>query len=178
MIRPLQDTDYAILTYNLNNYPELTKYMVMGNVYPVTVDESKKHHEDNKAFDGLSFAIIDEIVGDMIGVIELHHVDRLHSKGEISIYVWRQGQGHGVRAIDALAKFCFDKYNINKLIAKTNCLNRPCIRSFEKAGFKIEAMLDDELFYNGEYRGMVYLSLVKKSYLKRRKQQWSIAKSV
>lgn len=89
-------------------------------------------------------------------------IDRLNQTGKISIFVWEQGKNYGSTAIRLLTKHCFNRLNINRLEAGTCSTNIPCIKAFKRAGFTIEAILKEAIFFEGSIKGLHIMSLLKK----------------
>ena len=56
--------------------------------------------------------------------------------------------------------FAFDKLDVHKIFSRILADNMATRRSCERAGMKEEAYLKDDVRINGEYRDLVWLSVI------------------
>jgi RimJ/RimL family protein N-acetyltransferase len=69
--------------------------------------------------------------------------------------------GCGTDALHVLIKFIFEQLNINKIKLNTFSFNKGGIKAFEKVGFKVEGILREELFRDGQYHDIYVMALFK-----------------
>ncbi|MGH6661893.1 MAG: GNAT family N-acetyltransferase [Rhodospirillales bacterium] len=101
----------------------------------------------------LFLAIIVKPDGRHIGNIKLDAIDSQHGTAEVGIIIGDKnywGRGYGSEAIDLLASYAFGALGLRKLTAGIYVNNADSIRSFERAGFVVEAVLKDHCISDGK----------------------------
>jgi RimJ/RimL family protein N-acetyltransferase len=91
---------------------------------------------------------------ELIGIIGLHQIDWVHRRGDISIVIGEtsaRGKGYGAEAIRLMTAHAFATLNLHKLTAGMWATNLGSRRSFEKAGFVLEATLEQSYWYRDRY---------------------------
>jgi len=102
-----------------------------------------------------------------IGNITLHQIDWKNRCAEIGIFVGdkqSRGKGCAVQAINLIADHAFNKLNLHKLYTGMTKVNEASKRAFEKVGFKIEGVLREHFYLNGEYLDAYRMGLLKDEY--------------
>jgi len=62
--------------------------------------------------------------------------------------------------------FAFERLNLHKVYLTVDADNPSAIRSYNKAGFKKDGVLRDEVYKNGQYVDRILMSILKHEYLK------------
>ena len=84
--------------------------------------------------------------GAHVGNIKLTGIDRHHRRSSIGILIGRRdfwGRGIGPRAVDLITQHAFGSLALHKLVAGIYADHERSRKTFEKAGFRIEAVLKD-----------------------------------
>ena len=99
----------------------------------------------------------------MIGDMGFYRLDVVNQKSEIGYILspefWKNG--FGSEAMDAVLKFGFEQLNLNKIEADINPENQASINLVTKMGFRKEAHLRQNLFFNGRFFDSLVFGLLK-----------------
>ena len=60
-----------------------------------------------------------------------------------------------------LVNFIFNEMNLHKISLLTYGFNKRAIRSYEKVGFKVEGVLKDNIYRDGQYQDEIIMSIFK-----------------
>lgn len=138
--------------------------------YPITLHEEEMWIENQSAFKTeYSFAIEILQSGEYIGGCGVNKVDWKNSIAEIGIFLGKKfwGKGYGSDGMNLLIKFVFEQMNINKVKLNVYSFNKRAIRCYEKLGFKLEGVLRQELFRDGQYHDIHIMGILKDEYFKK-----------
>jgi RimJ/RimL family protein N-acetyltransferase len=75
------------------------------------------------------------------------------------------GKGYGTEALQIFLRYLFQQWNFHRLTLDTWDGNKRAIRTYEKAGFKIEGRLREACYVLGEYRDAVIMGLLEQDFL-------------
>jgi RimJ/RimL family protein N-acetyltransferase len=149
-IREWQSGDESYLALNANN-KNISDFMPFKFPYPYTYDDAvywielnrNKHHPDN-------FAILydNEPVGN-IGFVK--NTEKNQNTGNITIWIGEEYWGREIafEAVTFFTGYCFNTFGVKKIFAKVFSNNKRAISLFERAGFKIEKVLKNNIVKNG-----------------------------
>ncbi|MBO8161851.1 MAG: GNAT family N-acetyltransferase, partial [Thermosipho sp. (in: Bacteria)] len=92
-----------------------------------------------------------------------NNIDWKNSVATVGIFLGRPhwNKGYGTDAMKVLVRFIFNEMNINKVKLSVYSFNKRGIRAYEKAGFKIEGVLREELFREGKYHDVYVMGILK-----------------
>lgn len=99
-----------------------------------------------------------------VGNIRLSAINREHSRASIAIIIGEKnywGRGISRHAIELVRDFAFEHLKLHKVCAgiyETNIASR---RTFEKAGFMLEAQLKDHAVENGEFIDVWQMAVIR-----------------
>jgi RimJ/RimL family protein N-acetyltransferase len=98
-----------------------------------------------------------------IGAINVTSISADNKSAEFSIRIGdphQRGQGYGTTAVKLLTDFCWKDLGLHRLSLSVLSDNLSAIRSYEKAGFKIEGQLVDAVFIDGQWKNLVQMGLI------------------
>ena len=98
-----------------------------------------------------------------VGSVYIRDIDATHNKAEYGIFIGEEaarGCGIGSMAADLMIRYCFEQLRLHRLFLRVFADNVQAIRSYEKAGFKREALLKDDVLINGQYRDIVLMGII------------------
>ena len=140
-----------------------------------TMEETKglldKYIGNYSREDYYRWAVIDKVTGECIGQIAYFLVDSKNHFAEIEYCIGAdfQCKGYATEAAKAVIAYGFDKINLHKDQICTKTINGPSRRVIEKCGFTFEGTLRDYFYFNGQYIGRHYFSILRDEYESRRK---------
>lgn len=169
-LRPLSKDDSFDNYVNWLNDQETTLFMGSGRL-PSTIEGLREYIDFyNKSKDGMLLGIFSKKSSKHIGNITLHQIDWKNRHAEIGILIGdkkSRGKGYATEAVRLVADHAFNKVNLRKLYTGMVKGNEASKRAFEKAGFKVEGMLREHFYLNGEYLDCYRMGLLKSEFSNR-----------
>lgn len=107
--------------------------------------------------------ICDREKGTPLGSVYIRDIDRRHNKAEYGIFIGEasaRGRGVGTAAAKLMLKYCFEEEKLHRIFLRAFADNEQAVRSYEKAGFRQEGLLRDEVCIDGLYRDMVWMAAI------------------
>jgi len=102
----------------------------------------------------------------LIGHCGFFDIDKSNCCAEISYCLksglW--GQGIMTEALEAMLKFGFENYGLNRIVAKVMKGNVGSMKVLQKLGFVQEGLLRESLYKNGQYHDLMIFSILKSEY--------------
>ncbi len=89
-----------------------------------------------------------------IGNVGLHAIDWKDRHAELGIVIGEKaywGQGYGADAIRVLLRVAFQDMNLHRVVLRVDADNARAIRCYQKAGFRNEGTLRENVFRDGGY---------------------------
>lgn len=111
----------------------------------------------------IQFIIVEKETGKGIGSVYLENIDKKHNKAEYGIFIGentKTGKGYGTLAAKRIIQYAFEELKLHRLYLRVYEENSRAIASYEKAGFKREALLQDDVLVNEVYRNIVLMGIV------------------
>lgn len=111
----------------------------------------------------IQFVIIEKETDRGIGSVYLEDIDKKHNKAEYGIFIGENaqtGRGYGTLTAKRVIRYAFEELGLHRLYLRVYEDNSRAIASYEKAGFKKEALLQDDVLVNGTYRNIVLMGIV------------------
>lgn len=167
-LSPLSKEDASEDYASWLNDQETTLFMGSGK-FPVSIDELKNYIESyNNKKERILLGIFLKKNSKHIGNITLHQIDWINRLAEIGILIGdkkSRGKGYATEAIGLIASHAFNKLNLHKLIAGVVKGNEASKRAFEKIGFKVEGILREHFYLNGEYHDCYRMGLLRSEFI-------------
>ncbi|EUJ43176.1 GNAT family N-acetyltransferase [Listeria riparia] len=104
---------------------------------------------------------------EVIGDIALQDIDPTNRNANMRIAIGQakhQGQGYGSEAIQLLLEYGFGILNLNRIELNVFAYNKQASRAYEKAGFTVEGIQREVLFYNHEYHDSISMSILAREF--------------
>ena len=98
-----------------------------------------------------------------LGSVYIRDIDRVHQKAEYGIFIGEddaRGRGIGTAAARLMIAYSFEKEGLHRLFLRAYADNLQAIRSYEKAGFRKEACLREDVCIDGQFRDMVLMGIL------------------
>ena len=114
-----------------------------------------------------------------IGNVSLRDVDRVNGSAELAILLAEPrvlGKGYGTDAVNTLLDFGFGELRLERIMLQVFDYNPRARRSYEKSGFKEEALLRRSRFHRGAHHDVHLMSIIRDDWLALpRKRSWDLA---
>lgn len=127
----------------------------LDRAIPVTAEQHAEYIRKNVVQNDAAvwYAIEDAVKGEHIGIVWLWDIHRRHRRAEVRIVISpaHAGHGYGTASLNQVAHYAFNTLGLHKLYAYVHARNAASRRAFESAGFRQEAVLQDEAFSNGAF---------------------------
>ena len=98
-----------------------------------------------------------------LGSVYIRDIDRKHKKAEYGIFIGEsaaRGRGLGTAAAKLMLRYCFEEEGLNRVYLRALADNEQAIRSYEKAGFRQEGYLREDVCIDGIYRDVVWMAVL------------------
>lgn len=109
-------------------------------------------------------AIICDLASDRpLGSVYIRDIDRQHNKAEYGIFIGEahaRGRGIGTAAAKLMLRYCFAEEKLHRIYLRALAGNERAIRSYEKAGFRREACLKDDVRIDGKYCDIIWMAAI------------------
>lgn len=162
-LRKWQMSDIKNLVKHANNY-NIAKNLTDQFPYPYNEEDARQYLEAVlPQIPTQVFAI--EVDGEAVGSIGLFPQSDIHSKNaEMGYWLSEEYWGKGImpEAIKQIVEYGFKTFDITRIFARPFGTNKQSQRVLEKAGFTLEAKLEQVLFKNGEYIDEIIYAIRKK----------------
>ncbi len=107
----------------------------------------------------------------IVGVVSLSAIDFLNRKAEFAIIIGDKdvrGKGYGTEAAELILKHGFERLSLNKIYLGVHAGHKAAIRSYEKAGFKIDGVLREDILLGGRFYDTVQMSILARDWNQQR----------
>lgn len=148
----------------------ITYYMFTGqrprNAQQIISDFKKQIEEENNVI----LLIVDLKTKKPIGYAGLHDINFIARKAEIRVVIGEKdfwGKGRGAEAMDLITYYGFDRLNLNRIYSGYTAENKGAARMNEKAGYRYEGILKEDIYRNGRYYDSIRVAILRKDYYKK-----------
>lgn len=101
--------------------------------------------------------------GELIGSVYFRDINPEYRKAEYGIFIGATdatGRGYGTETAQLAVAYARDVLKLHKVILRVYADNKGAVRSYEKAGFRQEAYLRDEVKIDGVYRDIILMAQI------------------
>ena len=162
-LRPMTEED-AELIVTWRNKPELKRFFISQSDF--TMEGHLKWFRSMKESGrACQMMIIDKKDDRPLGSVDIKDIDHVHHKGEYGIFIGDEaarGRGIGTEAAKLMIRYGFEQLGLHRIYLRALAGNGQAIRSYEKAGFRQEGYLKDDVCINGKYVDVVWMAIVNK----------------
>lgn len=103
----------------------------------------------------------------LIGSCQLHSINPIHRSAELQIRIGRkdaQGSGIGTEACDLLLQHAFQDLSLRRVYLHVFETNERAIGLYNRSGFKVEGMLRQAAFIDGQWVNVVMMAILREEY--------------
>jgi len=118
--------------------------------------------------DGYFFEIRTIVEDRLIGYIILFGLSWPHGDAEVGIGLGDRGfwgKGYGTDAMRVLLRYAFTELNLRRVTLGVFAYNPRAIKSYEKAGFKVEGRLRQYISREGQRSDMIVMGVLREEWL-------------
>jgi RimJ/RimL family protein N-acetyltransferase len=151
----------------------------LGLKMPVSVEGSEQFAQQVLSQQGIStwaFSICRLDDDRRIGNVTLRNLDRENGSAELAIVITdkpSQGHGFGTDALNCLVDFGFGELRLERIYLHVFDYNLRAQRSYEKAGFRTDAVLRHSRFHHGQHHDVHLMSILRGDWLAlERRRAW------
>ncbi|MEG0034432.1 MAG: UDP-4-amino-4,6-dideoxy-N-acetyl-beta-L-altrosamine N-acetyltransferase [Bacilli bacterium] len=102
-----------------------------------------------------------------IGTVFLRDIDGANRKAEFGIFIGEEaylGKGIGKLVIKQILEYAFNELDLNKVFLRVLSENKRAIASYENSGFKFEGCFRQDVFVEGKFLDIVFMSVLKEEW--------------
>jgi len=163
-LRPIESKDIEVFRRWINDWEVcrgLLRYL------PVTDFGHREWFKNiKKDRNQIYFAVEIKKSKKYIGNIGLRNINWKDRNGDFFIYIGEKkywGKGYGTEAAKIFIDYCFNSLNLHKVYLRVVEFNESAVKSYQKAGFKKEGVLKDEVFVGGSYFNIIRMAIINKN---------------
>lgn len=123
--------------------------------------------QKSESFTGIEFMIYPLEGEEAIGFVGLDGIAWHHRTSWVGIGIGDRnywGKGYGTEAMQILSRYAFEELGLYRLNLNVFSYNTRAIRSYEKAGYKIEGSMREALHRDGERSDLVFMGLLREDF--------------
>jgi RimJ/RimL family protein N-acetyltransferase len=171
LLRRFIDADLtSLLAYR--NDPEIARYQSWESF---TEEEAREFVREQKIAEPgvpgkwFQFAIEGKEAGGLIGDCALKIDPHDRRQGEIGFTLARpyQGQGYAGEAASCVLDFAFSNLDLHRVVAITDCRNRPSVALLERLGLRREGHYLQNIWFKGEWGDEYSYAILKYEWMER-----------
>jgi ribosomal-protein-alanine N-acetyltransferase len=170
-LRPLERSDLNDRYLSWLNDPEVTRYTETG-MFPSTAEDLEKYYRDVcGSRNQVMLAIVDKKSGQHIGNVKLGPIHWIHRNATFGILIGEKkfwGKGVGLEATNLMVEYGFNRLNLHRIDLGVFADHEAAVRCYEKAGFKVEGRMREDLFRGGEngghYKDRLWMGLLRSEF--------------
>jgi RimJ/RimL family protein N-acetyltransferase len=155
-----RDTEYTRL---LDNEP--------SRLWSVKKIQSWIERDLEKGYPSGYFYVIRTLAEDrLIGFLNLFGLSWMHGDTWLGIGLGEReywGKGYGTDAVRVILRYAFTELNLRRVTLGVFAYNPRAIKSYEKAGFKVEGRLRQYIVREGQRNDMIVMGVVREEWLQR-----------
>ena len=139
---------------------------MVNGLYPGNREQIGKLYDDAVSGRHVVFAVIDKKARTVYGFVGLYEIQWQPRFAEFRIILDRKlwGRGIGTAIVVFVVSYAFERLNLNKVWLGVNEENKRALQSYEKAGFKKEGVLREEVYRNNRYYNAIRMSILRSDY--------------
>lgn len=164
-LRPYGTRDNIQEILDLINDPDTLHFMRPTAPFPFSVKDEEQFLSQI-SFTNLNYNFAIETLEDntYVGGCGVNAMDLVNGVATVGIWVAKPywNKGYGTDAMKTLVRYLFDSVPVRKIKLNVFSFNPRAIRSYEKCGFTVEAVLKEEIFRGGTYHDDIVMSLYRR----------------
>lgn len=147
----------------------VTYFMFTGQRPLSQAQAAEEIHGQIESPNNVVFLAQDRSTGQPIGTVGLYDIHPTARKAEFRILIGERAfwsRGYGTEMTEMALFYAFDRLNLNRVWLGVTSESKGAIRAYEKAGFRREGVLRQEIYRNSRYYDSVRMSILREEYYK------------
>lgn len=160
ILRPLDEGDYDALSAAMDD-PDVAR--LTGSHGEIGEEQARQWMRTRKdQTDRLDLAIVDRGTGETVGEAVLNEWDPDNQSCNFRILIGPSGQnrGLGTEATRLIVGYGIEELGLHRIELGVFAFNPRAQRAYEKAGFVVEGVLRDALYWDGEWVDSIVMSVL------------------
>lgn len=148
------------------NDPDVSFYLFSNDI--LTLESQRRWFEiyrnSNSRKEFIIYTLDNNIA---IGNIGLTGIDMHNLKAELTIILGEKehrGRGFGEEALRLIMSYAFQDLMLNKIALKVFKYNESALKLYNKAGFKLDGILRQDIYKNNQFNDVLEMSLLKEEW--------------
>lgn len=165
-LRPVDEGDLSLFARWMND-GEVTYYMFTGQRPATRAQIGEEVRRQVESPVNTVFTVEERPSGLAIGVAGLYDIHPTARKAEFRVLIGEKrcwNKGYGTEVTELLTFYGFDRLNLNRVWLGVIDENAGAVRAYQKAGFRVEGRLREELYRNSRYYDSIRLSILRSEY--------------
>jgi ribosomal-protein-alanine N-acetyltransferase len=167
LLRPLARADLNERYLSWLNDPDVTRYTETGT-FPSTAEDLDNYYRSvTGSRNEVILAVQDKKSGQHVGNVKLGPIRWVHRCATFGILIGEKvhwGKGVGLEATRLMVEYGFYQLNLHRIDLGVFAEHQAAVRCYEKAGFKVEGRMREDLFRSGEYKDRLWMGLLREEY--------------
>lgn len=165
-LRSVEEEDAPAIAKWLND-EEVTYCMFYGQFPMSTPQVAEMIKKQVESPNNVILIIEDKKTNRPIGFGGLYDIHPTARKAEFRVLIGEKNywsKGYGTETIELLTIYGFDRLNLNRVWLGATDENKAAVRAYEKAGYKVEGILRQDIYRNSRYYDSVRMSILREEY--------------
>jgi RimJ/RimL family protein N-acetyltransferase len=167
ILRPLERADLNERYLSWLNDPEVTRYTETGT-FPSTAEDLENYYRSvTGSKNDVMLAVVDKKSGRHVGNVKLGPIHWVHRHATFGILIGEKdfwGKGVGLEATQLMVEYGFQRLNLHRIDLGVFAEHDAAVKCYEKAGFKVEGRMREDLFLDGEYKDRLRMGMLRSEY--------------
>lgn len=146
---------------------EMVTYYMFTGQKPMNQDQVATLFKHDLEVGNIVFLIVDKKSKKPIGYAGLYDFNWIARKAEFRILIGEKafwGKGYGTQVTEMVTFYGFDRLNLNRIFLGYTAANKGAGKAYEKAGYKHEGVLKDDIYRNSTSYDTVRMAILRKEY--------------
>lgn len=144
------------------NNPNVMKNFIFRDKF---TPEMHNHWLDTKVASGevIQYIIIDKETDTEIGSVYFRDIDKKSSSAEYGIFIGEdnyRGKGLGTETASLFINYGFESLKLHRIFLRVIAENKAAFHAYKAAGFKQEGYMRDMVKLDGEYKDIIFMSIL------------------
>lgn len=112
----------------------------------------------------IQFIMVEQMTDNPIGSVYLRDVDYKEKTAEYGIFIGEtvaRGKGYGTEAARVMVSYAFGQLQLDSLTLRVLVDNRQAIKSYEKAGFRLDMGNEEKIQINGKEEMVLFMKILR-----------------